>query len=71
GGFFVLNPSVGDLLHGDAEIWERAPLETLAANGDLMAFRHKGFWQPMDTLRDRRQLEERWQADNAPWKVWE
>ncbi|MEW2915912.1 glucose-1-phosphate cytidylyltransferase [Ruegeria sp. ANG10] len=71
GGFFVLNPSVGELLHGDSEIWERDPLESLAADGDLMAFRHKGFWQPMDTLRDRRQLEERWQEDNAPWKVWE
>ena len=68
GGFFVLHPSVGDLLDDDGAIWERAPLETLAAEGDLMAFRHKGFWQPMDTLRDRRQLEERWQEGNAPWE---
>ena len=71
GGFFVLHPSVAELLHGDLEIWERDPLETLAADGDLMAFRHHGFWQPMDTLRDRRQLEARWQEGNAPWKVWE
>ncbi|WP_209509833.1 MULTISPECIES: glucose-1-phosphate cytidylyltransferase [unclassified Ruegeria] len=71
GGFFVLHPSVGELLDEDGAIWERAPLETLAAEGDLMAFRHRGFWQPMDTLRDRRQLEARWQEGNAPWKVWE
>ncbi|TMV07030.1 glucose-1-phosphate cytidylyltransferase [Ruegeria sediminis] len=71
GGFFVLHPSVGELIQGDDTIWERAPLETLAAQGELMAFRHSGFWQPMDTLRDRRQLEARWLEGNAPWKVWE
>ena len=69
GGFFVLHPSVVDLIEGPATIWEREPLETLAANGDLVAFTHKGFWQPMDTLRDRQHLEEVW-AEGAPWKRW-
>ena len=71
GGFFVLNPSVGEYLDNDLTIWEHDPLEKLAASGELMAFRHTGFWQPMDTLRDRNQLETRWAEDNAPWKVWE
>ena len=71
GGFFVLERAVLDLIAGDVTLWELEPLETLAANGELMAFRHEGFWQPMDTLRDKRYLEEMWQSGRAPWKVWE
>lgn len=70
GGFFVLEPSVFDHLYGDDTIWERIPLERLAADGQLAAYRHEGFWQPMDTLRDRTLLEELWQSGKAPWKVW-
>lgn len=70
GGFFVLSPSVLDYIDGDACIWERAPLETLARQGQLGAFEHDGFWQPMDTLRDKTHLEELWQTGQAPWKVW-
>jgi len=70
GGFFVLNPSILDLIEGDETSWEGAPLERLAASGDLMAYRHTGFWQPMDTLRDKNQLEAMWATGNAPWKVW-
>ncbi len=70
GGFFVLNHSVIDLIGGDDTVWERGPLETLAARGTLGAFVHEGFWQPMDTLRDRRSLEEIWNSGNAPWKLW-
>lgn len=69
GGYFVLKPSVLDLIEGDETIFEKGPLETLAADGDLMAFRHDGFWQPMDTLRDKDHLEEMWAA-GAPWKSW-
>lgn len=69
GGFFVLNPSVIDLIPGPETLWEQGPLETLAARGDLMAWRHDGFWQPMDTLRDKLLLERLWQT-GAPWKVW-
>ena len=71
GGFFVLQPEVVKLIEGDDTIWERAPLEKLAAQGELMAFRHTGFWQPMDTLRDRTQLEQMWASGKAPWKVWD
>jgi glucose-1-phosphate cytidylyltransferase len=71
GGFFVLNPKVLDLVDGDDTIWERKPLEALAAADQLEAFFHRGFWQPMDTLRDKIQLEEYWQSGKAPWKVWE
>lgn len=71
GGFFVLSPSVIDLIDGDETIWEREPLETLASQGQLSAFAHDGFWQPMDTLRDRTHLEELWQSGQAPWKVWQ
>jgi glucose-1-phosphate cytidylyltransferase len=67
GGFFVLEPAALDTIEGDATIWEREPLETLAANGQLMAFEHDGFWQPMDTLRDKRVLEELWASGNPPW----
>ena len=69
GGFFVADPSVLDLVEGPATLWERGPLEQLAASGDLMAYRHHGFWQPMDTLRDKVHLEELW-ASGAPWKCW-
>lgn len=70
GGFFVLSPEVIDYIHGDETIWEREPLERLAKEGGLAAFQHSGFWQPMDTLRDKNYLEELWQSNNAPWKVW-
>jgi glucose-1-phosphate cytidylyltransferase len=70
GGFFVLSPKVIDLIPGDDCIWEREPLETLADDGQLTAFEHEGFWQPMDTLRDKNHLEELWQSGTAPWKVW-
>lgn len=69
GGYFVLSPKVIDLIEGDDTIFERGPLETLAATGELMAYRHEGFWQPMDTLRDKLHLEELWAA-GAPWKSW-
>jgi glucose-1-phosphate cytidylyltransferase len=71
GGFFVLSPSVLDLLDGDACIWEAAPIEHLARTSQLAAWRHDGFWQPMDTLRDKIHLEDLWASGNAPWKVWE
>ncbi len=69
GGFFVADPSVIDLIDGPDTIWEQGPLEKLAHGGDLAAFRHDGFWQPMDTLRDKLYLEQLWQ-DGAPWKRW-
>lgn len=70
GGFFVLNPSVLDLIGGDDCIWEADPLENLASRGQLAAYEHNGFWQPMDTLRDKNLLEELWQSGEAPWKKW-
>jgi glucose-1-phosphate cytidylyltransferase len=70
GGFFVASPSVLDLVEGPATIWERDPLETLAATRDLVAFRHDGFWHAMDTLRDKIVLDEMWTRGAAPWKVW-
>jgi glucose-1-phosphate cytidylyltransferase len=70
GGFFVLSPSVIDLIDGDATEWERGPLEMLAESGQLAAFQHRGFWRPMDTLRDKMHLEELWSSGKAPWKVW-
>jgi len=70
GGFLVLSPAVLDLLDGDDCIWERAPLETLAERGELAAYQHHGFWQAMDTLRDKTYLEELWQSGQAPWRVW-
>jgi len=70
GGFFVLDPSVIELIDGDNTPWEGAPLEQLAARRELMAFRHTGFWHPMDTMRDRLLLEQLWSSGNAPWKVW-
>ncbi len=71
GGFFVLSPAVFDLLEGDSTIWEREPLERLAKSGQLKAYPHSGFWQPMDTLRDKTLLEDLWSHGKAPWKVWE
>lgn len=71
GGFFVLSPKVFELIEGDLTTWEQGPLETLAKNEDLSVFRHEGFWQPMDTLRDKTNLEELWVTGKAPWKVWE
>lgn len=71
GGFFVLEPSVLDHIHGDDTVWEREPLETLAQQGQLSAYVHDGFWQPMDTLRDKIKLEELWQSGSAPWKRWD
>jgi glucose-1-phosphate cytidylyltransferase len=70
GGFFVLSPAVLDLIDDDATPWEREPMERLAARGDLMAFEHDGFWQPMDTLREKNLLESLWQSQQAPWKKW-
>jgi glucose-1-phosphate cytidylyltransferase len=69
-GFFVLQPEVFDYIEGDQTIFEKAPLETLAKQGELMAFKHSGFWQPMDTLRDKNYLEELWKSGKAPWKLW-
>jgi len=70
GGFFVLEPSVFDYIEGDDITWEREPLERLALEGQLATYRHNGFWQPMDTLRDKIKLEELWDTNKAPWKVW-
>ncbi len=70
GGFFVLSPQVLEYIEGDDSIWERTPLERLAAARELMAYKHDGFWQPMDTLRDKHYLEELWQSGKAPWKSW-
>ena len=70
GGFFVLSPKCLDLIEGDDTAWEVAPLGQLASMGQLMAFEHTGFWQPMDTLRDKNQLEALWDSGTAPWKVW-
>jgi len=70
GGFFVLSPQVIDYIDGDHTTWEREPMERLAEEGELAAFQHQGFWQPMDTLRDKTHLEQLWQSGEAPWKVW-
>jgi glucose-1-phosphate cytidylyltransferase len=70
GGFFVLEPSVFGYIEGDSMIWEKEPLQSLAAEGQLLAFQHRDFWQPMDTLRDKQLLEELWQSGIAPWKTW-
>jgi glucose-1-phosphate cytidylyltransferase len=71
GGFFVCEASVLDLIEDDSTVWEQAPLNGMAERGELAAFRHDGFWQPMDTLREKRQLEELWDLGQAPWKVWD
>lgn len=70
GGFFVLSPRVMDYIGGDDSIWEREPMETLAREKQMAAYLHRGFWQPMDTLRDKHHLEELWNSPRPPWKVW-
>lgn len=70
GGFMVLSPAIFDYIEGDATIFEKGPLEELAAKGELMAYHHEGFWQCMDTQRDKEQLERMWSNGNAPWKIW-
>lgn len=70
GGFFVVEPKALDYITGDHSVWEHEPLEILAKTGQLAAFRHYGFWQPMDTLRDKNLLEEMWESNKAPWKKW-
>ncbi len=70
GGYFVLSPKVAKYLVDDATIWERGPLASLASEGELMAYEHKGFWQPMDTIRERQELEAHWETGKAPWKIW-
>ncbi len=69
-GFFVLSPKVDDYIKGDDTVWEREPMEQLASEGELGAYFHHGFWQPMDTLRDKRHLEDLWSSGAAPWKIW-
>ncbi|HUU70448.1 MAG TPA: glucose-1-phosphate cytidylyltransferase [Planctomycetota bacterium] len=71
GAFFVLEPKVFDYVDGDSTQWEKEPMERLAADGQLMAYRHDGFWQCMDTLRDKRLLQDLWDKGNPPWKIWE
>ena len=71
GGFFVLSPRVLDYLDSDSTVWENQPLQRLATEGQLMAYKHHGFWQPMDTLRDKHLLEELWSSGKAPWKKWD
>ena len=70
GGFFVLSPTVIDYIENDQTTWEREPLERLAKENNLAAYQHHGFWQPMDTLRDKQYLEQLWHTGKAPWKVW-
>jgi glucose-1-phosphate cytidylyltransferase len=70
GGFFVLNSKALDYIQDDNTIWEQEPLKKLATDGELMSFKHEDFWQPMDTLRDRHYLEELWESEKAPWKLW-
>ena len=71
GGFFVLSPKVLDFIDGDQSSWEGEPLTKIAALGEMMAFEHQGFWQPMDTLREKNLLEDLWASGKAPWKVWQ
>jgi glucose-1-phosphate cytidylyltransferase len=71
GAFFVLEPGIFDYIDGDMTQWERKPMEQLAADGQLMAYKHNGFWQCMDTMRDKRLLNDLWDAGNAPWKIWD
>lgn len=70
GGFFVLSPKVIDYIDDNSTIWEQYPLNQLSSDGELMSYVHEGFWQPMDTLRDKHHLEELWSQNKAPWKVW-
>jgi glucose-1-phosphate cytidylyltransferase len=71
GGFFVLSPKVIDFIEGDHSSWEGMALVNLSQQGEMMAFQHNGFWQPMDTLRDKNLLEELWSTGKAPWKTWQ
>jgi glucose-1-phosphate cytidylyltransferase len=71
GGFFILEPSVLELIDGHETVWEKEPMENLAADGQLAAWVHRGFWQPMDTLRDKQHLNSLWESGAAPWKLWE
>ena len=70
GGFFVLKSSVIARIEDDATLWEKEPLESLAQDGQLQAWHHRGFWQPMDTMRDKQHLEKLWSSGSAPWKIW-
>jgi glucose-1-phosphate cytidylyltransferase len=70
GGFFVLEPQIFDYINGDETFWEREPMENLSKDGQLVAYKHSGFWRPMDTLRDKHALEELWKNGNAPWLIW-
>ena len=70
GGFFVVSPQVKTYLEGDSTVWERDPLQRLAGDGQLSSYRHTGFWQPMDTLREKMRLQELWERGAAPWKNW-
>ena len=70
-GFFVLEPSVIDLIYGDECTWEEEPLKNLAQARELMTFKHRGFWRPMDTLRDKNDLEALWRSERPPWKMWD
>ena len=70
GGFFVLNSKIFDYIEGDHTVWEQEPLNKLASDGELMSFKHEGFWHPMDTLRDKHYLEKLWELNKAPWKLW-
>ncbi len=71
GGFFVCEPQIFDYIDGDSTIWERQPMEKIADDGQMVAYKHEGFWKPMDTLRDKQELENLWGSDNAPWKTWD
>lgn len=71
GGFFVLEPQIFNYIEGDQTIWEQEPMEKLAAHHQLMAYKHRGFWRPMDSLRDKNILEELWNSKRAPWKIWD
>ena len=70
GGFFVLEPRIMEYIQGEHTVWEQGPMEKLARDGMLSAYKHQGFWQPMDTLRDKNLLEELWSDGKAPWKIW-
>ena len=70
GGFFVLEPTVLDLIDGDATVWEKGPLAQLTADDELTAYHHRGFWHPMDTMRDKTELDRLWRSGDAPWRVW-
>ena len=71
GGFFVLSPEVGRYIEDDSTVWEREPLEQLAREGQLAAYKHEGFWHGVDTLREKQMLQEHWDSGSPPWRVWE